>query len=157
MNNTNYISNSFLLNAISSSVMIFDGKIASYLSTTSSFYLSNSTISSNTQKTCSYALYLTSSCPVTVIDSTSEIVTVESYYLFSLDYITKAVLYNVASMDNILTLITFAHTLTFDVNALTCANTAASTSVYDQSCIYMSDFKKLNFTLTNSLFYNKYL
>jgi len=157
LNNTNYISNSFLLNAITSSVVIFDGKIASYLSTPSSFLLSNSIISSNTQQTCSYALYLASNCPVKVVDSTSEIVTVESYYLFSLDYVTKAVLYNVTSLDNILTLITFSHTLTFDINTLTCANTVASISVYDQSCIYMSDFKKLNFTLANSLFYNKYL
>lgn len=157
LNNTNYISNSFLLNSISSYVVIFDGKLSAYLTTTSSFLLSNSTISSNTEQTCSYTLYLASNCPVTVIDTTSEIVTVESYYLFQIDYVTKATLYNVTSMDNIMTLIYFVHTLTFHINTLTCANTAASTSVLDQCCIYMSDFKKLNFTMTNSIFYNKYL
>ena len=157
LNNTNYISNSFLLNSISSYVVIFDGKLSSYLSTTSSFLISNSSISSNTEQTCSYALYLASNCPVTVVDTTSEIVTVESYYLFQIDYVTKATFYNVTSMDNIMTLIYFVHTLTFHINTLTCSNTIASTSVLDQSCIYMSDFKKLNFTMTNSIFYNKYL
>jgi len=60
-------------------------------------------------------------------------------------------------MDNSLTHINYIKTLRFIVDGFVCGNTYLSSSENDRSCLRMTDFSKINFTITNSQFFNKYL
>ena len=61
-------------------------------------------------------------------------------------------------MDNILTLGYFIRTMNVQISNLTCGSTSIkNTNIYDKSCINIFDFNQLNFSISNSKFFNKNL
>ena len=73
------------------------------------------------------------------------------------NYLTSVTMLNMLSMDNSLTLMNNIKPLRFFVDGLSCGNTQLNLSGNDYSCIQLSDFSKINLTISNSHFFNKKL
>ena len=147
MNNINFTSNTFVSDSISLTELIFNGKLFSYLpDLESSFYIKDSTISSNSLFTCTYSSVKSSPCAST---SSSTISTSKSY-LMTFDYLSSVTILNMQSQDNSLTLLNYIKTLNLTLDRLSCGNTFLSDSGTDHSCIKLSDFSTLTAIITNS-------
>ena len=148
LNNTNFLSNTFLSDSKELTELIFDGRIVSYLPEESSFQMTNSSISSNSLLVCSYSTFLVNNnCPS---ESTVTSKQAEKTYLLTFDYLSNVTLVNIITMDNSLTFVNYIKTLSFIVNGLTCGNSYLNSSGNDNSCIRISEFSKINLTILNS-------
>ena len=73
------------------------------------------------------------------------------------NHLSNVTVLNIESIDNSLALLNYMKALSFTVDRLSCGNSQlfSSISKNDKSCIKISEFSSINFTITNSLFFNK--